>query len=87
MPKYVRIVDNVVQEIVECDDIAERYHPDCGFIATSNFTNEPSFLDIYDPETNSFVPQPEPQPEPPTTITVTEIGGTTNAQQPAQTQG
>jgi hypothetical protein len=78
MPKYVRMVDNVVQEIVECDDVSATYHPDCGFVPVSNFANEPSFLDIYVPESNSFVPQPEPIPDPPVTFTVTEIGSPTS---------
>lgn len=73
MPKYVRIVNNVVQEIVECDDISTQYHPDCGFIAVSNFANEPNFLDIYDIETNSFAPHPQPDLEPPGIIPVSEI--------------
>lgn len=73
MPKYVRIVDNVVQEIVECDDISLHYHPDCGFRPVSDFANEPGFLDIYDPETNSFAPLPTPEPDPPRDIPVTEI--------------
>ena len=72
MPKYVRMVNNIVQEIVECDDIAQMYHPDCGFISVSNFSNEPSFLATYNPETNSFIPF-TPDPEIPREIPVTEI--------------
>jgi hypothetical protein len=79
MPKYVRIVDNVVQEIVECEDISAWYHPDCGFRAVSDFANEPTLWDIYDPESNSFAPEPERGSDPPVTITVTELGGATNA--------
>ena len=73
MSKYVRMVDNVVQEIIECDNISAMYHPDCGFVPVSNFANEPNFLDIYDPETNSFMPQPPPEPIPSDYITITEI--------------
>lgn len=79
MPKYVRIVNNVVQEIVEVDDISAWYHPDCGFRAASNFANEPALWDIYEPESNSFAPEPAPAPAPPVTITVTELGAATNA--------
>ena len=73
MSKYVRMVDNVVQEIIECDNISAMYHPDCGFVPVSNFANEPNFLDIYDPETNSFVPQPPSEPILPISIPITEI--------------
>ena len=73
MLKYVRIVNNVVQELVECDNISAMYHPDCGFVPVSNFANEPNFLDIYDPETNSFVPQPPSEPILPISIPITEI--------------
>jgi hypothetical protein len=78
MLKYVRIVNNVVQELVECDNISAMYHPDCGFVPVSNFANEPNILDIYIPESNSFIPQPEPIPDPPMTITITEIGSITS---------
>ena len=73
MSKYVRMVDNVVQEIVESNDISASYHPDCGFINVSTFANEPNFLDIYDPETNSFMPQPPPEQILPISIPITEI--------------
>ena len=80
MQKYVRIVNNVVQEIVECEDINAWYHPDVGFRAVSEFANDPNLWDNYVPESNSFVPEPERAPDPQTTITVTELGGNTNAQ-------
>jgi hypothetical protein len=80
MAKYVRIVDNFVQEIVDCENIDSIYHPDCGFRSVSEFANEPNILDEYDSETNSFrefVPAFDPNAVYPIVkgqIPVTEVG-------------
>jgi len=64
MKKYFRVEQGFVHEIIECDDIANMYHPDVKFIELTNQTGDLAIGKVYNEETLSFTDYVPPPPEP-----------------------
>jgi hypothetical protein len=68
MKTYFRVAQGLIQEIFECENIDDYFHPDVGFIESSTVTGNVVIGHVYNEDTRTISEPVYPPEEPPVTL-------------------